>query len=205
MAGAREADRLSLSGFVVPVAGIVVIGLMPSLFIRGFISLSSVISGVEYSPLLYDSFTGRLWEISLSAAILIGLTALLLVVRYAILRRRTRTTSPVWGCGYTAASHRMQYSGESFSEGLYGITTSLTRNSGTGEVVDKQEIFPTPHSFDLRHKDKITSVVSGWWVESVKGINKRAVRFNTGKVNHYVLYALVFLVLVFFLTVTGII
>ncbi len=202
---AREADRMSIAGFVIPAAGILVVGFMPAVFIGGFMSLTSEIIGVEYIPELYGYFTGRLWEISLAAAILVALTAALLLLRRWIVRKYPPATSPVWGCGFTTSSHKMQYSGESFSEGLYGISTSLTKNSGGGEVVDKDEIFPTRHSFDLRHKDKVLTLLSEWWVESVRRINKRAVRFNTGKMNHYILYALVFLVLIFILTVTGVI
>ncbi|MCD7969566.1 MAG: NADH-quinone oxidoreductase subunit E [Alistipes sp.] len=202
---ASEADRLSLAGFVIPVAGILCVGLMPSFFIGGLLTLSTEVYGLEYSPELYASFTGKLWEISAAAGIFIALTLGLLGVRYMILRRQKQQTSPVWGCGFSTGSYKMQYSGESFSEGLYGISTSLTKNSGGGEVVDKNEIFPNEHTFNVRHKDKVSTLLAQWWRESSRRVGKRAVRLNTGKVNHYIMYALVFLVLVFLLTITDVI
>ncbi|MCD8072388.1 MAG: NADH-quinone oxidoreductase subunit E [Alistipes sp.] len=204
-AGASEADRLSISAFIIPTAGIVCIGLMPSLFIGGMLTLVSEVFTLEYSPEIYSLFTGRLWEISLAAGIFIAVTLLLLYLRRWIVRRMREEKSPVWGCGFSTSSYKMQYSGESFSEGLYGISTSLTKNSGGGEVVDKDEIFPTRHSFDVGHKDKVATLLSRWWLETSRKVGKRAVRFNTGKVNHYVMYALVFLVLIFILTLADVI
>ncbi|MCC8036438.1 MAG: NADH-quinone oxidoreductase subunit E [Rikenellaceae bacterium] len=204
-AGASEVDRLSLAAFAIPIAGIVCIGLAPSLFIAGVMPLVSGIFGLEVSPQIYGSFTARLWEISLAAGIFISLTLLSLYMRQRILRRHKEEKSPVWGCGFSSSSHKMQYSGESFSEGLYGISTSLTKNSGGGEVVDKNEIFPTRHSFDVKHKDKVATLISRWWLQTSRKVAKRAVRFNTGKINHYVMYALVFLVLIFILTLMEVI
>ena len=122
-------------------------------------------------------------------------------LRRRALRRRTVTAGPTWGCGFTAPNVRMQYTGESFSEGLQSIATSLTQNSGEGRAVDKAEIFPATHNFDIRHKDKIDRLFAAWWVELLHQINRRVMRLRTGKINHYVLFALAFLVLVFVLSV----
>ncbi|MFQ6939124.1 MAG: hypothetical protein ACLRSE_01285 [Alistipes finegoldii] len=68
----------------------------------------------------------------------------------------------------------MQYSGESYSEGLQSIATSLTQNSGEGGAVGKGEIFPAAHNFDIRHKDRFDKLFAAWWVELLRVINKPA-------------------------------
>lgn len=105
------------------------------------------------------------------------------------------------GLRFTAPNVRMQYTGESFSEGLQSIATSLTQNSGQGSPVGKGEIFPAAHSFDIGHRDRIGRLFAAWWVELLRVINQRVMRLRTGKINHYILFALAFLGLVFLLSV----
>ena len=90
----------------------------------------------------------------------------------------------------------MQYTGESFSEGLESIATPLTQNRIDGRAVEKGEIFPASHNFDIRRKDRIDRLFSAWWVELLRLINQRAMRLRTGKINHYLLFALAFLLLI---------
>ena len=81
----------------------------------------------------------------------------------------------------------------------------LTQNSGEGGAVGKGEIFPAAHNFDIRHKDRFDKLFAAWWVELLRVINKRAMRLRTGKINHYVLFALAFLVLIFLLSIFNLI
>ena len=131
----------------------------------------------------------------------IAVVCLLLWLRRRTLRTRTVAKGPTWGCGFTAPNVRMQYTGESFSEGLQSIATSLTQNSGQGSPVGKGEIFPAAHSFDIGHRDRIGRLFAAWWVELLRVINQRVMRLRTGKINHYILFALAFLGLVFLLSV----
>ncbi|MFQ8807272.1 MAG: proton-conducting transporter membrane subunit [Alistipes indistinctus] len=61
--------------------------------------------------------------------------------------------------------------------------------------------FSTEHHFDVRHKDTLDSLFARWWSYLLRRMNARLVMFRTGKVNHYVLYALLFLALVFLLSI----
>ena len=53
--------------------------------------------------------------------------------------------------------------------------------------------------------DRIGRLFSAWWVELLRLINQRVMRLRTGKINHYVLFALAFLALVFLLSILHII
>ena len=115
-------------------------------------------------------------------------------------RTRTIEQGPTWGCGFTSPNIRMQYTGESYSEGLESIATSLTQNTVEGRTVGKSEIFPSTHGYNVRHKDKIDRLFAAWWVELLHIINKRIMSLRTGKINHYILFALLFLVVIFILS-----
>ena len=204
VAESSEADAFRIAAMALPLAGILFVGLFP----RAAVSAVTRAAGF----FLRTPADAADWLLSppLAAAgrtawLLIAVMALLLWLRRRTLRTRTVAKGPTWGCGFTAPNVRMQYTGESFSEGLQSIATSLTQNSGQGSPVGKGEIFPAAHSFDIGHRDRIGRLFAAWWVELLRVINQRVMRLRTGKINHYILFALAFLGLVFLLSVFNVI
>ncbi|WP_288237185.1 proton-conducting transporter membrane subunit [uncultured Alistipes sp.] len=200
VAESTEADNFRIDAMALPLAGILFVGLFPRAAVSAvtraagfFLRTPADAADWLLSPTL--SAVGR------TAWLLIAVVCLLLWLRRRTLRTRTVAKGPTWGCGFTAPNVRMQYTGESFSEGLQSIATSLTQNSGEGSPVGKGEIFPAAHTFDIGHRDRIGKLFSAWWVELLRMINQRVMRLRTGKINHYILFALAFLGLVFLLSV----
>ena len=202
VAEAREVDNVRIAAMALPLTGMLAVGLFPQAAVGIAIRAAACFmpaadAAAHAGRLLHPALAG----VCRTAWLVVAVVALLAWLRRRALRRRTVTAGPTWGCGFTAPNVRMQYTGESFSEGLQSIATSLTQNSGEGRAVDKAEIFPATHNFDIRHKDKIDRLFAAWWVELLHQINRRVMRLRTGKINHYVLFALAFLVLVFVLSV----
>ncbi|MBQ2363971.1 MAG: NADH-quinone oxidoreductase subunit E, partial [Alistipes sp.] len=104
-------------------------------------------------------------------------------------------------CGFTSPNSRMQYTGESFSEGLENIAKPLMKDTIDGRSVDKGEIFPTPLNYRIAHKDKVDSLLITWWVKMMHRINEYVMRLRTGRVNNYITYALVFFIVVLLLSI----
>ena len=204
VAEASEVDNFRIAAMALPLAGILFIGLFPQTAVSAvpraagfFIPPPADAADYLLSPTLA--------AVSRTAWLLILVVGLLAWLRSRALRTRKVTDGATWGCGFTSPNVRMQYSGESYSEGLQSIATSLTQNSGEGGAVGKGEIFPAAHNFDIRHKDRFDKLFAAWWVELLRVINKRAMRLRTGKINHYVLFALAFLVLIFLLSIFNLI
>ena len=204
VAEASEVDNFRIAAMALPLAGILFIGLFPQTAVSAvtraagfFIHHTADAADYLLSPTLA--------AVSRTAWLLILVVGLLAWLRSRALRTRKVTDGATWGCGFTSPNVRMQYSGESYSEGLQSIATSLTQNSGEGGAVGKGEIFPAAHNFDIRHKDRFDKLFAAWWVELLRVINKRAMRLRTGKINHYVLFALAFLVLIFLLSIFNLI
>ncbi|MDE5906348.1 MAG: NADH-quinone oxidoreductase subunit E, partial [Alistipes sp.] len=197
---ATEADNVRIAAMALPLAGILFVGLFPAtaagLATRAagfFVATPAVAADYLLSPTLEAA--GR------TAWLLVAVVALLAWLRRRTLRGRKVEQGPTWGCGFTAPNVRMQYTGESFSEGLQSIVPSLTRQDGEGDAVGKNEIFPSAHGFEIRRKDRIDNLFAAWWVELLRQMNRRAMRLRTGKINHYLLFALAFLGLVFLLSI----
>ena len=187
-----------------PLAGILFIGLFPQAAVG---TVTRAAGFFVHHPADAAGYLLRpaLAAVSRTAWLLLAVAGLLAWLRSRALRTRSIIKGPTWGCGFTAPNVRMQYTGESYSEGLQSIATSLTQNSGEGSAVGKGEIFPAAHNFDIRHKDRIGKLFTAWWVELLRLINKRAMRLRTGKINHYILFALAFLALVFLLSILNLI
>ena len=199
VAEASEVDGLRIAAMALPLAGIILVGLFPhtavEIVLRAATSLTplpSEAASLTLSPTL--AAVGR------TAWLLVAVVAALACLRRRLLRGRRVTEGPTWGCGFTAVNTRMQYTGESFSEGLQSIATHLTQERVEGRSVDRGEIFPAAHNFAIRRKDRFDRLFSAWWVALLHQINVRAMRLRTGKINHYLLFALAFLGLVLLLS-----
>ncbi len=191
----HEADNYRIAAMALPAAGILFIGLLPWTVLPLLTKVAATLLP-DLRPTALPLWEG-VAQLSLVAAVLIAATVLLLAAKGRALRRRTVASGPTWGCGFTAVNTRMQYTGESFAEGLESVVRPFTEEVVEGKAVDKQEIFPSAHDFDIRRKDRIARLFSAWWVEALRLLNARVMRLRTGKINNYILFALLFIVLVF--------
>lgn len=204
VAEASEVDNPRIAAMALPLAGILFIGLFPK------VAVSLVARAAEFFLRTPTDVSEWLLVPALTAVgrtvwLLLVVVGVLLWLRHRALRSRHITTGPTWGCGFTTTNVRMQYTGESFSEGLQAVARPLTQNSGDGSPVGKGEIFPNAHTFDVGHRDRIGRLLAAWWVELLRILNQRVMRLRTGKINHYILFALAFLALVFLLSTFNVI
>lgn len=199
VAETTEVDNCRIAAMALPAAMILVIGLLPQYAVRPAVEVAADIIGGDYT-IAMQHFSPVLSSLSAIGFTLLAVVALLYVLKRRAHARRTVSSSPTWGCGFTAVNTRMQYTGESYSEGLESIATSLTQNTVDGRTIDKSEIFPSQHRYDVRHKDKIDRLFAAWWVEAMHRINVGVMRLRTGKINHYIMYALALLAAVMILT-----
>lgn len=204
VAEAEEVDAFRIGAMAIPAAGIILIGTFPQFCIKAIEQVAQSISP-NSATILSDYLNPTLGRISLTVWLLIIMVALLYKIKSRTQQSRTISEGPTWGCGFTSPNIRMQYTGESFAQGLESVATNLTQNTIEGRTVSKSEIFPSSHNYNVRHKDKIDRLFAAWWVEMLHIINKRMMKLRTGKINHYILFALIFLMLIFILSLFNLI
>jgi hydrogenase-4 component B len=122
--------------------------------------------------------------------------AVLLVAVAAVsvaLLRRMRREAPTWDCGYAAPSARMQYTASSFAQMLVHVFSWLLRPSVHVQRIDS--IFPGPQKFESHVEDvALAGVVLPFFRGSARWLLR--LRFlQQGRVQVYILYILVFVVL----------
>lgn len=203
VAESTEVDNQRIAAMAIPAMLILVIGLLPQFAIRPIALVAEAVTGGD-SAFAVAAFTPTLTALSYVGIILILVIALLYVAKRRAQLKRKIESGPTWGCGFTAPNIRMQYTGESFSEGLENIGRPLLKNMVDGRSVDKGEIFPKQHNYEVQHKDKVDSLLGMWWVRLMHRINMYVMRLRTGRVNNYVTFALLFLAVVLIFTLVGI-
>ena len=203
VAESTEVDNLRIGAMAIPAAFILFIGLFPQFAIRPVAIVAEAISGADNS-IAVNHFAPTLQSLSAVAWVLVAIVLLLYVLKHKLQSERKIEQGPTWGCGFTATNTRMQYTGESFSEGLESIGKPLMKNAVDGRAVDKGEIFPSPHNYRIEHKDKVDSLLGLWWVKMMHRINDWVMYLRTGRVNNYITFALAFFVAVLILSIVGI-
>ena len=203
VAECTEVDNQRIVAISIPAAFILIIGLAPQYVILPIAKVAQDVTNSDYS-IAVNEFAPTLQSLSLVSIAFVVVATLLYLIKRRAQRNRTIAEGPTWGCGFTATNTRMQYTGESFSEGLENIGKPLMKNTVDGRAVDKDEIFPVPHRYNIRHKDKVDSLLGRWWVQMMHRINNYVMRLRTGKVNHYITFALLFFVAVLVLTLCGV-
>ena len=203
VAECTEVDNQRIVAMAIPAVLILVIGLLPHYAIRPITLVAEAVTGGS-SDVAYAAFAPMLQTLSYVGLMLLLLIALLYVAKRRAQLKRKIESGPTWGCGFTAPNIKMQYTGESFSEGLENIGKPLMKDTVDGRAVDKSEIFPSQHNYEVRHKDKVDSLLGQWWVKLMHRINMNVMRLRTGRVNNYITFALAFLAVVLIFTLIGI-
>ena len=203
VAECTEVDSQRIAAMAIPAALILFVGLLPQFAIRPIAIVAEAVTGGD-SSMAVAQFTPMLTSLSCVGFILILVIALLFVMKYRAQLKRKIESGPTWGCGFTAPNTRMQYTGESFSEGLENVGRPLMKDMVDGRSVDKGEIFPSEHNYKVVHKDKVDSLLGQLWVKMMHNINGFVMRLRTGRVNNYITFALAFLFVVLILTMFGV-
>ena len=203
VAECTEVDSQRIAAMAIPAALILFVGLLPQFAIRPIALVAEAVTGGD-SSMAVAQFTPMLTSLSCVGFILILVIALLFVMKYRAQLKRKIESGPTWGCGFTAPNTRMQYTGESFSEGLENVGRPLMKDMVDGRSVDKGEIFPSEHNYKVVHKDKVDSLLGQLWVKMMHNINGFVMRLRTGRVNNYITFALAFLFVVLILTMFGV-
>lgn len=204
VAESSEVDNFRIGAMAIPATLILFIGLLPQYAIYPITEVAEAVTGRD-NLIAVEHFAPTLETLSYVSWALVAVIALIYILKVRVQRNRRIESGPTWGCGFTSLNTRMQYTGESFSEGLENIAKSLTKNTVDGRSVDKGEIFPSKHNYDIRHKDKVDSLLGQWWVQLMHRLNEYVMRLRTGRVNNYITFALVFLAVILLLTIFNLI
>ncbi len=196
----KEVSRFQLLPLYFIVAFIVTIGLFPNIFLDFLIKPVQLFTGLHQLP--FNSFQGN--GIDIFSSVSMGslyfmLTVLILLgIRKLILRKRTIVVSSTWGCGYTAPTAKIQYTGSSYSRTyskLFAMIFLINKKEK-----DVQGVFPIDAHLETHIYDKTEKWLIDYPISSLKFFLGRFLFIQNGRVQSYVAYGIVFIIFILTLT-----
>lgn len=199
-ASACEVERVMIIPQFFSVALIVLIGIASPWFVKPVFEIVGTGFGIEGMTGIADASLPGLASISLIAGVFILLVVALALYRKLHLSSVKVSAGPTWGCGYTAPGPRQQYTSTSFAYNYNHVAKPVIGTKKTMPEIREEEIFPEGRSFSSHSDDVFQKVIVEKPAGLLSELLKKIAVMQTGKVQHYVLYAFVFMLSVLLLT-----
>ncbi len=198
----KEVIRVMLIPQYLILAVMISIGLFPQFYfttvlktIIPFLPVGSLPTIANFTPMI-----DIVASIGRNSLIFLGIILLVYLVRKAITRNRPVTVNTTWGCGYTAPTPRIQYTGKSFSKTLGKLFSFITIEQKKYVEIEPEEIFPLERRHSSHYIDFFENkIINGLVKKLVYSMNYFQFVQN-GKTQAYVLYGVFFILLIFLCT-----
>jgi len=177
---------------------IIMIGFIPIIFIQ---PLARIVGIFTQNTLAIQQIIPTLNNISLASGIFILILGIGCVLRAWQQKKQTVSQDSTWGCAYTGANPaRHQYTATSYADSFVQLSSALVNVKKDFKDFSEDEIFPQPRNFETHSSDIFENRLVALPSNTILYWLKKIAVFQTGKIQHYLLYALVFLVVIFILT-----
>jgi len=201
---AKEVDGSMILPKILAGIMIVAIGIYPVFFVK---MVGNVVGLYVRDTSLIMQNISYMSKISCSSLVFILLIAILWLIRRAQQKRVHIEHGPTWGCAYSGANPAVhQYTATSFANNYRELAPPfIIKANKHFESLKEEEIFPRPRSFKTKTGDMIEeNMVEKPIRKIIKWMEKAAI-FQTGNLQHYIMYAFMFMGLIFWLTIFNII
>ncbi len=196
---AKEVSAIMLfSKFLISIF-IIGIGILPMFFVQPISKWISEIFSLGIDEALIHRKFDFLPSLSIFAGIFILTAAIILLIRYLKLKKVNVRRNVPWGCGYTALTPTHQYTSTSFADHYATLANPILRMKKHFKPIEEEEIFPKNRHFEAHSEDIFQTKIEKIAEKSTYYLQKLAF-LQTGQLQHYILYAFLFILLVFGLT-----
>jgi NADH:ubiquinone oxidoreductase subunit 5 (subunit L)/multisubunit Na+/H+ antiporter MnhA subunit len=117
-------------------------------------------------------------------------------IRNGFVRRHSEHFQPTWGCAYSAPNTGMQYTGKSFSKSLAKLVGLAVSEKKKYSEITSDEIFPKHRHYSSNYLDGFATYIN-LISDRLLFVMNYFQFIQNGKIQMYILYGLIFIVLVF--------
>jgi hypothetical protein len=107
---------------------------------------------------------------------------------------------PTWGCGYVAPRPSMQYTGKSFSKSLAKLFGFITIENKKFKELKTVSIFPSPRTYTSYYLEFFETRILDPLMKQFLRIFNFFTFIHNGKIQLYVLYGLLFMIILLVLS-----
>lgn len=203
----HEVSKLMLIPQYFIVVAMLSVAIFPQFYLQ---IIGNLLSGLNRNiisapPAAFSDYTSIMQSISWYSLLLIGIVLLFWGIRKLTLREKPQVIGTTWGCGYTAGTPKIQYTGKSFSKSLSKMFNAIVIERKQFEELKSGEIFPEDKTYNSHYHDffefRFIKIITNRLIYSANYF-----RFiQNGRIQSYVLYGIVFIMAIFILTFLNII
>jgi hypothetical protein len=124
----------------------------------------------------------------------------LLIYRYYHLKSKSVSYEPTWGCGYTAPGTKQQYTATSYAYNFNHLAKPALQTEKIMKDLKEDDIFFVIREFKSQSDVIFKKLLIDKPVDILTGLLKRIAVMQTGKIQHYILYAFLFMLIILLLT-----
>lgn len=176
------------------------LGLAPMLIFPEIYRTISTFHFIPQNEMFYASTVEIFQKFGILSLILVSITMIVFLIRYIQQKRVQITQGPTWGCGYSAGDANHQYTSTSYGSPLKRMISPMLDETNTYKSFEEEEIFPSPRTFKTESQDRIEKYTVGKPVSFLMKFVPKLGLAQTGRIQHYLIYPLAFLLLVAILT-----
>jgi len=191
----KEVPASMLVPAVVLISFILAIGLMPAFFASAVLSIVHNLINVP-SSVISENAIHSLTTIGHVNVLLIGLGTVIIGLRAWQQSKVKITYGATWGCGYSAGDFRHQYTPTSYADSLRQLADPAIDFHKNYTPFPEDQIFPMKKEFHTESKDLVEEKTILSWVNVVVNNLPRAGIAQSGFINHYLMYPVLFLILI---------
>jgi formate hydrogenlyase subunit 3/multisubunit Na+/H+ antiporter MnhD subunit len=196
---ATEVDHTMLTPFYLIGFMILFIGFFSFLLMKPLSGIVSIFTNnttpiLQISPLLN--------HISISSLLFIILAGIIWKIRAMQQKKHIIKQDATWGCAYQGADPAIhQYTSASYADNFGQLAQQIVNVKKEFTPFKSDEIFPDKKTFKTRSSDIFEdNLINQPCNKVLEWLNNLAI-FQTGKIQHYMLYALVFIIVIALLTI----
>jgi formate hydrogenlyase subunit 3/multisubunit Na+/H+ antiporter MnhD subunit len=190
-----EVPKVMLVPAVIQVSFILGIGLMPAFFGASVINIVQNLLNEPTSDFSANAIQS-LTVVGHVNMLLIGLIAAIMLLRAWQQSNVKLASGPTWGCGYTAGDFRHQYTPTSYADSLRELANPVIDYKKVYTSFPDKEIFPQAKKFHTESKDLVEEKTVLSWVHLIVNHLPKAGIAQSGLINDYLVYPMLFLILV---------
>jgi hydrogenase-4 component B len=199
----KEVPKIMLFPLAIQVSFILAIGLMPAFFGA---SVIGIVQNLLHEPST-DFSASAIHSLTIVGHVNILLIALIVLIMLLKSWQQSKVkiaSGATWGCGYTAGDFRHQYTPTSYSDSLRELANPVIDYKKTYTSFPEKEIFPQKKEFHTESKDLVEEKTVLSWVHLIVNHLPKAGIAQSGLINDYLIYPMLFLILVGLLIVLNI-
>jgi NADH:ubiquinone oxidoreductase subunit 5 (subunit L)/multisubunit Na+/H+ antiporter MnhA subunit len=197
--GPHEVSTIMLIPQYITIAIMFIVAFFPGYFLNIIIKIlyGNIFINIKIESIGLLKYLPIMKEISLFSFLFLIVIGIIFIIRFLITKKLVSKQAATWGCAYLASNTRMQYTGKSFSKSFGKLLNFVLIEKKNYKELKTDEIFPKNRKYNSFYLDFFEHKFIDPFIHYLKQFISLFNFIQNGKVQAYVLYGIIFILIVF--------